>query len=228
MGYRQRIDVYALGRRLTGLCLLVGVCASFVPLPLAPLSEGAKDRSTPYPCQDHPCGCRSAEQCWKQCCCMTNAQKLVWSRKNGVTPPEYVVAAAAREGFVPKPASAAKSCCHSTGKCERGAADNPGCSSAGCTESSRWRVPREFLAQAKANKPEPGAKDRKKSTQTVIGALMMRCQGHSSYWNALPWGIVPRPLDVPRLVRPLEKDVVLDFACVPQRADRPPVPPPRV
>jgi hypothetical protein len=61
---------------------------------------------------DHACGCRSAEACWRNCCCFTNAQKLVWAAEHGVKPPEYVYAAAAEE----HPAVAMGRCCESHGK----------------------------------------------------------------------------------------------------------------
>jgi hypothetical protein len=56
-----------------------------------------KDRSRPFPCQDRPCGCSSADECWHHCCCMSNKQKVAWARQHGVTPPDFVIAAAAKE-----------------------------------------------------------------------------------------------------------------------------------
>jgi hypothetical protein len=53
--------------------------------------------STPFPCQDHHCGCRSADRCWRSCCCMSTQEKLAWAKEHGVAPPEYVVAAAKSE-----------------------------------------------------------------------------------------------------------------------------------
>ena len=34
------------------------------PLPSLP----GKDHSQRYTCENHPCGCRSAEDCWRHCC----------------------------------------------------------------------------------------------------------------------------------------------------------------
>jgi hypothetical protein len=42
-----------------------------------------------YPCQDLRCGCQSAEQCWKGCCCLTPEQRWAWAREHNVEPPEY-------------------------------------------------------------------------------------------------------------------------------------------
>ena len=86
--------------------------ASGISLPLpAPAAEGVqKDKSQPYPCMNSPCGCRSAEQCWRHCCCHTLAQRLEWARENHVQPPDYVLAEAAAEGIAWKPDSGS-SCC---------------------------------------------------------------------------------------------------------------------
>jgi hypothetical protein len=74
--------------------------------PLWSGGEG-KDLSQPFPCMYRHCGCRNAQQCWRGCCCFSNKQKLAWAKANGVTPPQYVAAAAERE--TTKPAKA--SCC---------------------------------------------------------------------------------------------------------------------
>jgi hypothetical protein len=55
------------------------------------------DPAERYPCEHCRCGCRSAEQCWRQCCCYTNEQKLAWARQHGVAAPAFVVAACSAE-----------------------------------------------------------------------------------------------------------------------------------
>ena len=86
-------------RRLSGLTVLLGICAMLLPLPMAPLPSNSpeKDLSQPFPCQNRPCGCRSAEQCWKKCCCFNNSQKIAWAKANKVIVPDYVLAAAEKE-----------------------------------------------------------------------------------------------------------------------------------
>lgn len=71
----------------------VAACAVGVPLPTRVL----KSSSERYPCENHPCACVDAEHCWRDCCCMTNADKLAWAEEAGVTPPAFVVAAADHE-----------------------------------------------------------------------------------------------------------------------------------
>lgn len=90
--------------------LVVGCCAMWLPVPQ--LSSPQKDRSEPYPCMDRPCGCVSAAQCWKQCCCFTNQQKVAWAEENRVTVPESVVAAAAQENAQETAATTRLSCAH--------------------------------------------------------------------------------------------------------------------
>jgi hypothetical protein len=100
---------HATAQRLFVLAALGGFLAATVGVPVIVTDDG-KDRSQPYPCMDHACGCKSAEACWRGCCCFTMAQKLAWAEARGVTPPAFVVAAAQREA---KPAA----CCQTSAGC---------------------------------------------------------------------------------------------------------------
>jgi hypothetical protein len=89
-----------------------------VPLPAAP---AAKDGDQPFPCQDHPCGCRTAEQCWRSCCCFTPKQRFAWARDHQVVPPSYAEKPSGNGGWRSArkrdlqnqvPASTGSSCCH--------------------------------------------------------------------------------------------------------------------
>lgn len=114
MAFVQHLLRWGSARRLTA-CLLLAVSAWMLfPVTFQASPAGSdKDQSTPFPCQDRPCGCRTAEQCWKKCCCFTNAQKLAWAKSRGVKPPEFVVSAARTES---KNKASAKCCCHSQAK----------------------------------------------------------------------------------------------------------------
>src|SRR5205814_409462 len=70
--------------------------------PLAPLKSATveKDKSQPFPCMNSPCGCRSAEECWRHCCCHSLAERMAWARENHVRPPDDVLADAKAEGIV--------------------------------------------------------------------------------------------------------------------------------
>ncbi len=93
--------------RLVSLSVLMGIFCSMAPFAVGQQAE--KDLSEPFPCQHRACGCLSAKQCWKRCCCFSNAQKVVWARANHVELPEYVVQSAERERAPAK--------CDSTGCC---------------------------------------------------------------------------------------------------------------
>jgi hypothetical protein len=91
----------ALFLALNHLLVAVGV-----PIPL-PSERASREM---YPCMNCSCGCRTAEQCWRQCCCYTMSQKLSWAKAHGVTPPAFVVEAAAREGAQPADTDDHKPC----------------------------------------------------------------------------------------------------------------------
>lgn len=118
-------------RRRWVTCVAVAAYALIVsglPLPLGLMDGGGrsdaagqrllsgKDRSRPFPCRDKPCGCVSAEQCFKTCCCHTPAQLLAWARRNDLEP--AVLAALARRVAAEVPVAAiasAASCCATPG-----------------------------------------------------------------------------------------------------------------
>lgn len=118
-------------RRGVALVALLNYLALAVGLPLPSCSYAAMESgvgsSTLHPCSGHRCGCGSAEQCWKSCCCFSTAEKLAWARRNGVTPPAFVVAEAelrpngnrspVRKSCCSARPVVAKSCC-STGASE--------------------------------------------------------------------------------------------------------------
>lgn len=105
----QHLLRWVTARRLTACLLLVVSVWMLFPLSY-PSGDSIpkKDPSAPFPCQNRPCGCKTAEQCWKKCCCFTNAQKMAWVKSRGVKVPQYVVVAARSESCGK---GAAKCCC---------------------------------------------------------------------------------------------------------------------
>jgi hypothetical protein len=80
---------------LTWLAILgYGVLALGLPLPAGMRSKGAspgldaadvvaaKDRSVAFPCMNSPCGCATADQCFRDCCCTTLAERLAFARRH--------------------------------------------------------------------------------------------------------------------------------------------------
>lgn len=82
-GIRRR-----LAHRLLASLALVCYCAASFGFPM-PARRNAKDTSQPFPCQDHVCGCRSAEECWRSCCCMSATERWAWAHSHEVEPPHY-------------------------------------------------------------------------------------------------------------------------------------------
>ncbi len=88
---------FVFGRHIIGTVLLVTyvITAAGVPLP----SGNQAHTDELYPCANCPCGCASAEQCWRSCCCHTLAERFESAREHHVRPPEYAIAAARAAGI---------------------------------------------------------------------------------------------------------------------------------
>jgi hypothetical protein len=89
--WRKYLVKSTMPRRFVAAVILAAYsvgCAGFLPLPAF---GNKKESNTPFPCQDHPCGCASAEECWTHCCCFTVEQRWEWAASHEVTPPEYAV-----------------------------------------------------------------------------------------------------------------------------------------
>lgn len=74
---------YRLG--VLGVCLAYVLAALQIPLPVFV----HKKNGQAFPCQDHLCGCQTAEQCWSNCCCFTPEERWAWARAHNVEPPAY-------------------------------------------------------------------------------------------------------------------------------------------
>jgi hypothetical protein len=121
--------------RWVAMLSLVNYTLLALGIPLPHLEPIAAD-TQPFPCQGHRCGCRTAQQCWKSCCCMSAQQKIQWAHSRGITPPAAALAAAAQETAAPP----AGSCCSRKAKLQLATCSAPGTkSSAGETVSQRTR-----------------------------------------------------------------------------------------
>jgi hypothetical protein len=84
---RRHIPWRSLARKPAAVIALLAYCVTALGLSVPLPTE--KDHSRPYPCMGHACGCRSAEQCWRHCCCFSPEEKLAWAEAHGVSPPPY-------------------------------------------------------------------------------------------------------------------------------------------
>ena len=167
----QHLRDWATRRRLTACLLLVMSLLMVWPVsmpgttPDGPLNALGKDTSAPFPCQTRACGCQSAKQCWKKCCCFTDTQKVAWAKANRVSLPTFVVAAAKRE---------APGVCQAAADC--------------CLTGTAVSTPREGEAPAEPSHPEdvsPGLQLRRSVAlpaqrslvRLVIGIEALQCSG---------------------------------------------------
>ena len=161
------------------------VLASGLPLPmgmLAPRGDAvadtrlaAKDRSRPFPCMDKPCGCATAEQCFKNCCCHSPAERLAWAKTHSVEPAvlvalERLVAADAA------PTEPAGSCCVAK------ATKKPACCSADVCDEPKPSTP-----EVQTVKPQ---------VRTVTLKAMLACGGILTQWLAVGGSLPPPRIDL--------------------------------
>jgi hypothetical protein len=93
-----RATVRWLRRRATSLTMLAVYVVTAAGVPL-PSGNHVHKSGELFPCANCPCGCATAEQCWRSCCCHTLAERMAWAREHGVRPPEYAIAEAMRGGM---------------------------------------------------------------------------------------------------------------------------------
>jgi hypothetical protein len=123
------------------------VVALGLPIPVPGPPAGRKSGEL-FPCMDCPCGCRTAEQCWRHCCCHTVSQRLAWAQEHGVTPPAYILEAARESGVLAADDGdyCHACCCH----CKKAAATGP-------TAESSQSKPGGYVLAIKALECQGGA-----------------------------------------------------------------------
>ena len=242
-------------RRLISLCILLSVCALLLPLPVAFLrtTGSEKDLSQPFPCQNRPCGCQSAEQCWKKCCCFTNEQKVAWAKTNNVKLPAYVLEAALKEaGFVNAKASGS-----AAAHCERCVARKAVVPSAPRTVTTKAAVAKNVpapnavkslvaavvkrvgrpvvktLTALAAQATTPSAKASRSSnlpatSKWVMTVFAAKCQGQPTFWCCLPPTVLPTPAELLCRGSMLTESIEADSDRLPATSQRPPLPPPKI
>jgi hypothetical protein len=216
----------------TSLAAFVSACVG-VPL-TSPNQLPQKNLSTPFPCQDSICGCMSADQCWKSCCCRSNREKLAWAKKHGVTPPTFVLAAAELELPLEQPtkkaccsaAHAAKNCCSHKTACETAASQKSNvCADERCERSTDGIVCPTETAQGKSCcSTKQTAKNVRWRWASGVSAL--KCRGLAYDWTTLGMIDVPPVFDLDVTIAPVGW-VSCFTPSLTTVDDSPTVPPPR-
>ncbi len=154
-------------RIISGLLLLWLGLLQF-PLPLALRAAGSsadgKDHSTPFPCMNRPCGCRSAEECWTNCCCTTKAERIAFVLEHGLEMPDALM-----DGD--EEAAPPRSCCSTRSK------------AAGC-DSSECSTGDEHCAKCQ---------DQSRDRKLVLFDSAMKCKGLNSLLLQFAGALVPVP-----------------------------------
>jgi hypothetical protein len=84
-------------RRGLAVCAVLGQLLGTIGIVPAQ-AKSSDSSSAPYPCQKHPCGCRTAEQCWSgPCCCFTMREKVAWAAEHEIVAPQHAVQMAEEE-----------------------------------------------------------------------------------------------------------------------------------
>ena len=217
------------------------ILASGLPLPLGMLTPhghavadtrlAAKDRFRPFPCMDKPCGCATAEQCFRNCCCHTPAQRLAWAKAHRVEP--AVLAAlekrVAADAVGAKPAGvccAAKAtkkpdCCSDRGVPPRNLADEPGV----------YADYQSLAAEPTGDDSEPASPDEPTQSpprmRTVTLQAMLACGGILTQWLAVGGSLPPLKVEAARPLPPLVDRIVLADDHPGSVLHAPDAPPPR-
>jgi hypothetical protein len=211
------------------LTLLSHLFATFgFPLP-APFSSSIKDASQPFPCQNRPCGCLTAEQCWAgDCCCFTLEEKLAWAEANGIEPPEHVrPLVELRKSRVAN--AQKKSCCaeshsgshpSSSSCCSHSDSSESYC----CNQDSDNPVPK---SQCPHCDPKPTSKG-PSGVRWIVGIFAQNCRGSSLAMQFQLHPVIVSDVTQILLERPGPLDwVAPQMVHIASISHSPPKPPPR-
>jgi hypothetical protein len=213
------------GRRSISASLVAVYFTTAAGIPLPTLSTSKSGEA--YPCSDHACGCDSAEQCWRSCCCFTMPERFAWARRNSIRPPEFAIAAARESGidlaWLGVPSKSSVSCCHAEADGRQVAADEVGgcChAKANCCEGAAGRT----CCAHRTNHDQKT--DKKEKSNRFVAWQALGCHGHSLNWvAAVPSLVVVRPIASDEVVLVIWLGPTMsDIAC--PISSPPDVPPP--
>jgi hypothetical protein len=189
----------SLPRRMFALLAAAAYLTATLGVPLP--AWGAKDRSQPYPCQDHPCGCQNAEECWRHCGCYTPAERFAWAAAHGIEPPDYAER--------PEPdqeqasAHACPACCHHGAEVDT--------------------TPRKSCCAGHEDSDDPSPSH----SHWVAGVAARHCHGLSTLWVALGAVVAPPPFFTWAPWWPAAGWLSPPDRTLPGQGSHPPDPPPR-
>lgn len=222
--------------------LLLSFCCAVLPIPYDKVEHHEHDSSEAFPCQSCGCGCKTAEQCWTNCCCYTPTERLAWAKKNKVSPPKYaVLSEAGAPDATPihltgedscesdqssqcgggRNASREKKCCSSSQKRETNeiAAASVCCKISGtCTScSTKAHLSPKSISMKFTSSG--------KKYRFMLSMLALKCQGKCSAFTQLPWLIPSVRCESPFVDIAIEQmilPVARILVSIHQQPDKPP------
>jgi hypothetical protein len=192
---RRWLSVSSYPRAVVVVIAVVSHVLVISGLPLPVRAPEAKDHAEPFPCMNRPCGCRTAQQCWRSCCCFTPRQRLAWARRNKVQPPAYAALADGQaEGEDAEPSAVQPRCCESR---ERSCSQAPPAraSDSECCRTEHVAADDSACCRPTTDIVQPPADATQASPSGVIGLFALRCQGLGTDW-ALTGAALPPPAHV--------------------------------
>lgn len=224
--------------------LVASILLASLPIPIAVVSID-QDSGGPFPCQGGHCGCKTAFQCWTNCCCNTPEERVAWARDNRVAIPEY--AQDLHRLVVDQTASAAKpACCQ---KCATKVAkavvqplSRPVSKPACCTvpkaelpkaelliaESPIAESPKAESLAAAAPETQGNVPQVRQRMRIVLSMMALGCRGSAGELASLPWAIVPLSKPMAVSLGVLESTLCLTDVSGPTQFFQPELPPPRL
>ncbi len=206
------------------VCYVLG--QGIIPIPVI----SAKTDDTPYPCQNHACGCSSAAQCWKACCCFTKEQKIAWAKENNVAIPYHILGEnpAVKENMIAENSRSTEhqeSSTHPAGSGHHGSCCSKKSASGCCSHATTQRSCCSKKGQGQSVAKRSSRKD---EAQTVAIKDVLACQGLQMMWVMSPPTLPTRPAEFGlSLSRTFEVLRWSDDALV-SATRMPPIPPPRL
>jgi hypothetical protein len=198
------------------LCVAVSLLAYLAASLGFPLPAPARHKSgrQPFPCQDNPCGCQTAEECWTHCCCLTPEEHWEWARRHHVEPPAYATR--------PEPQG-----WRTTPRRAREEAAAPETTCAACARSCCGGGQGDCCRPKPAEPTKATPPPEERTVRWALGISALHCQGQATLW--IGGGAVlpapPAPAWAPNLV-PVGWALPTDLVG-PRVFTSPPTPPPR-
>jgi hypothetical protein len=213
----------ALTRKLLASAVLISYLATATGLPLPILPD--KDRSQPFPCQNHACGCQSAQDCWHHCCCFTPEEKRAWAREHGMEVPSYAEAGTPQGWNTVRLRDREQNQTKGQGNCasceDRRTKVRTKCEQCACRHKGQ-------SAPASAQLPKQAQKGSKIRVGLTVGLSALRCRGLSTQWVSTG-GVVPSPACLTWTAYwPLVERLAYSNGSAFAVPSHPPDPPPRI